>query len=65
MDNKGSLHFADTYKLKDNIRYQLSSKLMNELYMKWMSQPNNLKVIKNLVEDCKKSKNIIVSYFHT
>jgi hypothetical protein len=52
---KGSLLYSDGYNLKNSTRYQLSKKLMDELLLKWMAQPHNLKVVKNLIDDCKKS----------
>lgn len=58
---KGMLVFADQHNLKNNNRYQLSGKLMNELFMKWMSQTNNIKLVNKLLEDCKKSKVSFVS----
>lgn len=59
--DKGSLLYADGYNLKNSTRYQLSRKHMDELFMKWIAQPHNLKVVKNLIEDCKKSNISFVS----
>ena len=40
--------------VKSNIRYKLCAKMMQENFILWFSQPNTLKLIKGLLEDCKK-----------
>ena len=47
--------FQDTStNFKSNIRYVLSSKMMKENFITWISQPTTLTLIERLLEDCKK-----------
>ena len=39
---------------KRQLRYGLAKKMMNENFLKWINQKNNLTLIKQLIEDCKK-----------
>ena len=46
--------------VKSNIRYKLCAKMMQENFLFWFSQPSTAKLIKNLLENCKKN-NITIS----
>ena len=46
--------------VKSNIRYKLCAKMMQENFILWFSQPSTAKLIKRLLEDCKKN-NITLS----
>ncbi len=46
--------------IKSNIRYKLCTKMMQENLLFWFSQPSTIKLIKSLLENCKKN-NITIS----
>ncbi len=46
--------------VKSNIRYKLCAKMMQENFIYWFSQPSTIKLVKNLLENCKKN-NITIS----
>ena len=46
--------------IKSNIRYKLCAKMMQENFIYWFNQPSTAKIIKNLLESCKKN-NIVLS----
>ena len=46
--------------IKSNIRYKLSSKLMQENFIYWLNLPSTSKLLKKLFENCKKN-NITIS----
>ena len=46
--------------IKSNIRYKLSSKLMQENFIYWLNLPSTSKLLKKLFESCKKN-NITIS----
>jgi CRISPR/Cas system endoribonuclease Cas6 (RAMP superfamily) len=46
--------------VKSNIRYKLCAKMMQENFLFWFSLPSTSKLIKNLLENCKKN-NITIS----
>ena len=41
--------------VKSNIRYKLCNKMMQENFLLWFSQPSTAKLIKKLIDDCKKN----------
>ena len=41
--------------IKSNIRYKLCNKMMQENFLIWFNQPSTVKLIKKLIEDCKKN----------
>jgi len=56
MEKIKSLHPA----IKSNLRYKLCQKMMQENFIYWLSQSSTAKLIKNLLESCKKN-NITIS----
>ena len=56
MEKIKSLHPA----IKSNLRYKLCQKMMQENFIYWLSQSSTEKLIKNLLESCKKN-NITIS----
>lgn len=47
-------NFLTTSNDRRQIRYGLAKKMMNENFLKWINQKNNLNLIKQLIEECKK-----------
>ena len=45
--------------IKSNIRYKLCSKMMQENFIYWFNQPSTAKIIKNLLESCKKNNVVL------
>jgi serine/threonine-protein phosphatase 2A regulatory subunit B'' len=41
--------------IRSNMRYKLCSKMMQEYFLQWLSQPSATKLLKQLFEDCKKN----------
>ena len=46
--------------VKSNIRYKLCSKMMQENFIFWLNQPSTIKLVKSLLDNCKKN-NITMS----
>jgi len=54
-------NYLTTSNDRRQIRYGLAKKMMNENFLKWINQKNNLNLIKQLIEDCKKPLISLVS----
>ncbi len=49
--------------LEKNLRYTLSSNMMNEYFLQFINQNNTLNIIENLIKECKKNNINLVSLF--
>ncbi len=47
--------------IRNNIRYVLVKKTMEQNFTKWLSQSNSINLIKKLIEDCKKPNITLVN----
>ena len=54
--------------VKKNIRYKLTSKIMEKNLINWFNQASTMKLVENLLRDCKKESvnfvnlNLILAY---
>lgn len=50
--------------VKNNIRYKLVQKMMDDQLINWFNQPSTIGLIDKLLKDCKKkATNFVCSYF--